>query len=187
MFLTYLDYFIKYGLPIIAIGISIWTFIDNRQNKKNDKHLSVYQETKNIMDNFCGVYNRWFKDTVTFDDLRNKRLKNNEDIISLLARSSFLVSIKSIFDKYDQTLRRLPDILKETKQLLKKIEELENYQKYYKPTKKTSPGIGFSERPDPEEWATTDKAKEYTEDIFRSLYKINKMFNKIVDKVKITI
>ena len=164
-------------IAILALTVSILALWDKKQTKKNEKYKIVYQETKSIIDKFDSFYS----------NVKQANISKKLDIENLLTGDYFLIRPKVIFSKHEQELRLLPSASKEAGLLLTKIEKLEKYHNNFNPTREVSPGMGFPKRPDPGEWATTDKAKEYTEDIFRSLYKINKMFNKIVDKVKITI
>lgn len=162
-------------IAILALTVSVLALWDKKQTKKNEKYKIVYQETKSIIDKFDSFYS-----TVKQANISKKPVIEN-----LLMGNYFLIIPKVIFCKHEQELRLLPSASKEAGLLLTKIEKLEKYHNNFKPTREVSQGMGFPERPDPREWATTDKAKEYTEDIFKSLNKINKVFNRLVDRVKI--
>ena len=162
-------------IAILALIVSVLALLDKKQTKKNEKYKIVYQETKSIIDKFDSFYS----------NVKQANISKKPDIENLLMGNYFLITPKVIFSKHEQELRLLPSASKEAGLLLTKIEKLEKYHKNFKPTREVGPGMGFPKRPDPGEWATTDKAKEYTEDIFKSLNKINKVFNRLVDRVKI--
>ena len=159
-------------LALTVSGLALW---DKKQTKKNEKYKIVYQETKSIIDKFDSFYS----------NVKQTNISKKLDIVNLLMNNYFLTTPKVIFSKHKQELRLLASASKEAGLLLTKIEKLEKYHNNFKPTREVSQGMGFPKRPDPEEWATTDKAKEYTEDIFKSLNEINKVFNRLVDRVKI--